>query len=361
MFKNEYDICVSAPGRITLFGEHQDYFGLPVIPAAINLRIYACGKARQDNIFRVILQDTGQVIKLKIGKIYEYSAPREYIKSGFNVIQKEGFTFSRGYDCFIKGYLPISAGLSSSSALTVAWIKFLLSILDIDVSPLDLARLAHKAEVLEFNEPGGMQDHISSSFGYIVYFLPAKNVYVERLNRIPGYFIVVDTLTPKPTLEILSRVKGHVLSAKETLEKSIGKIDLLTIPIDEVNKYAKWSIDFFDELVGILRIRDNTEMAKNEIKKKRIDPHTIGELLQEQHKILRDNLNVSTKKIEKILKIGYKLGALGGKLIGSGGGGCVLIYSIEDIFEELKQKLESIDVNIYNVSLDEGARVEKSH
>ncbi|RLI61153.1 MAG: hypothetical protein DRO67_08315, partial [Candidatus Asgardarchaeum californiense] len=85
---SEYDLCVSAPGRITLFGEHQDYFGLPVMSAAINLRIFVCGTRRNDNYFHITLRDLNQEITLESNKLHLYQKPREYIKSGLNVMYK---------------------------------------------------------------------------------------------------------------------------------------------------------------------------------------------------------------------------------------------------------------------------------
>ena len=51
------EIKVSAPGRICLLGEHQDYFELPVIAAAINLRIHIAGKAKSEVNFKIDLPD----------------------------------------------------------------------------------------------------------------------------------------------------------------------------------------------------------------------------------------------------------------------------------------------------------------
>jgi galactokinase len=46
-------ISVSAPGRACLFGEHQDYLGLPVVPCALDMRMVVSGETRKDGIFRI--------------------------------------------------------------------------------------------------------------------------------------------------------------------------------------------------------------------------------------------------------------------------------------------------------------------
>ncbi|MGQ4913293.1 MAG: mevalonate kinase family protein [Candidatus Asgardarchaeia archaeon] len=355
---SEYDLCVSAPGRITLFGEHQDYFGLPVMSAAINLRIFVCGTRRNDNYFHITLSDLNQEITLESNKLHLYQKPREYIKSGLNVMYKEGYRYKNGYSCIIKGNIPMHSGLSSSSALVVAWIMFLLRVLNVNVSPLTLAKLAHRAEVIEFNEPGGIQDHITSSFGKIVYFEQNNDdIRVFRIGNIPGYFYVVDSHQPKPTLEILARIKQSVFMAKQKLEKLIGPTDFKTLSLDEVNKYCD-RVPYCKELIGILKIRDITQEAISLFRRASFDSLVFARLLNEQQKVLCENLNVSTEKINKIFEKGIDAGALGGKIIGSGGGGCVLIYSMTDISDKLHQELKHLNVSIYNTKFDDGARAE---
>ena len=78
-------LSVSAPGRLCLLGEHQDYFGLPIIAAAINLRITIEGKKRDDDIFSLELPDINKKEKFSIKDKLEYSQERDYLKSVVNV------------------------------------------------------------------------------------------------------------------------------------------------------------------------------------------------------------------------------------------------------------------------------------
>ena len=122
------EIKVSAPGRICLFGEHQDYFGLPVIAAAINLRIHITGRARSDLNFEINLPDIKSLERIDLGSEVAYERKRDYLKSAINVLLREGIIFLQGWNCTVQGTIPINSGTSSSSALVVAWIKFLLEV-----------------------------------------------------------------------------------------------------------------------------------------------------------------------------------------------------------------------------------------
>jgi len=64
-----------------------------------------------------------------------------------------------------------------------------------------------------------------------------------------------------------------------------------------------------------------------ELKKNNPDCSFIGRYLIKHHEILRDELGVSTKKIENMLDAALTAGALGGKITGSGGGGCMFAYA----------------------------------
>jgi len=82
-----------------------------------------------------------------------------------NILRRSGWEVRNGFDCRIRSTIPINAGVYSFSALTVAWLKFLVEAEGVgaDFSPDDLARLAHQAEVVEFGEPGGMMDHFAAA------------------------------------------------------------------------------------------------------------------------------------------------------------------------------------------------------
>ncbi len=95
-------ITTSAPGRICLFGEHQDYLHLPVITAAINLRIHIEGKPVSAREIRIDLPDIGRVERLALPQDktdIPYSSKRDYLRSGFNVARRFGVTVNQGWHC----------------------------------------------------------------------------------------------------------------------------------------------------------------------------------------------------------------------------------------------------------------------
>ena len=164
-------IVVSTPGRICLFGEHQDFLGLPVIAAAIDRRITLEGSPRQDSMIVIDMPDIGRKIEIDLSKPIEYADSRDYLRSCINVLRREGLPLTQGFDCRMTSNIPINAGVSSSSAMIVCWIGFLVEFSGktSDFTQERIARLAHRAEVLEFGEPGGMMDQFSTAMGKVIY------------------------------------------------------------------------------------------------------------------------------------------------------------------------------------------------
>ena len=80
-------------------------------------------------------------------------------------------------------------------------------------------------------------------------------------------------------------------------------------------------------LEATIKNRDILVKSLKELNKESPDPSLIGNYLLDQHKILRDILNVSTSKIDNMLDAALVAGALGGKITGSGGGGCMFAYA----------------------------------
>ena len=352
----------SAPGRVCLFGEHQDYLQLPVIACAISLRIAVEGRQRNDLEVSLDLPDISSNDSFSLDGPLHYTRERDYFRSALNVLRREGMTFSHGLDCSVHGAIPINAGTSSSSALIVAWVKLLARLSDQrrDLSPGECARLAHCAEVVEFNEPGGMMDHCSCAYGGVaaIDFFPSLKVEVLHVSL--GTFVLGDSGDPKDTKRILSRVKDQVLEGSRRLREVHPGFSLHTTTAEAVRRYATELNPRQGELLcGTVRNRDITREARDLLGRKTLDHHRLGSLVNEHQSVLRDTLMISTKKIDAMLEAAMGAGALGGKINGSGGGGCMFVYAPEKA-GQVAEAIERAGGRAYVVTPDSGARIEHS-
>ncbi len=323
-------ICVSAPGRICLFGEHQDFLGLSVIACAINLDIRITGTPRDDTVFAITMPDIDQRDEFDAARRVPYHGRRDYIRSATNVVSRHGVEFTEGYDCTIRGSIPINAGASSSSALTVAWVSFswVTQTDALPPTPEETARLAHLAEVVEFGEPGGMMDHYTSAVGGLLYIDCREPITVERLPAELDGFVLGDSLQPKDTTGVLGKSRSAVEAGLSVLRDGIDDFDFRTTTLEEVEPLLdQMSEEARKRIVANFHNREICREARELLNQTDPDPVRLGELLTEHHRHLRDGIGVSTPKIDRMLDAALDAGALGGKVNGSGGGGTMFAYA----------------------------------
>ncbi len=370
-------VFTSTPSRICLFGEHQDYLGLEVIASAVNLRFYATAEERDDKIIRIRIRDekfhylgaenTGGEYEEKIidlSKPIVYDKQRDYLKSVVNVLLKNGYKLERGYDITMDSEIPIGKGMCSSSTMIIVLIKTLLEMIDSpdkdDVNKIAL--LGFKAEVAEFNEPGGMMDHYTSAIGGLVHLKFNETTEVEKIDTvIPGSFILFDSLERKNTLKVLADAKNPVLAALEDL-KAYGIKSIRDFYHDESRLKL---LDNLDEVkkVKLAGSIDNYRILKKGekmLKDGSFSPEEFGSLIRAHHENLRDALNISTPVIEKILETAYKNGALGGKVNGSGGGGCLYVYARDEDCERILNAVKEIGYPGRIIKQDTGVRLDRT-
>ena len=356
----EEELRVSAPGRICLFGEHQDYFGLSIIAAAINLRISISGTKRKDRTFKINLPDIEDTEEFSVEKELEYTKKRDYLKSSINLLKRKSVNLPAGWDCLIQGTIPINAGSASSSALVVAWIKFLLETAKDERAKMadEIAELGFLAEVAEFREPGGKMDHYASSLGGVISIDFGEKLKVRKLKNPLKEFVLADSLQKKDTTGMLGYIKNHVLQGVADLRKKRKGFSLKSFPIQEVeDDIEKLSPDARRLLKGTLLTRDLAAEGKALFGSDVFDHARFGDLLTSQHEVLRNYLRISTPKIEQMIETALKAGALGAKTNGSGGGGCIFTYAC-DKAESIAEALEKTGAKVYIVRIDDGVRKE---
>jgi galactokinase len=355
------EIFVSAPGRICLFGEHQDYFSLPIIAAAINLRIFIRGKPRNDRFVKIDLPDLGEMEEFSLEKELSYEKERDYLRSAVNILRRKGLRFDSGWECQLHGTIPINAGTSSSSALVIAWTKFLLEAAGNKSLnfPEQIAELGFLTEVAEFHEPGGKMDHYASALGGIVNVSFEDELRVRKLKNPLKRFVLANSLQKKDTTGMLGYIKSHVLEGMRVIREKIEDFDLKR-PLGEREKEEIQLLPRNNSrlLMGTLLTRDFTVEGKDLFEEEEFDHKKFGELLTRQHKVLRDFLQTSTPKIDKMLDAALAAGALGGKLNGSGGGGCMFAYAPEKT-EQVAEAIEKIGAKVHIIHVDEGVRKEE--
>lgn len=292
----------------------------------------------------------------------KYTKERDYFKSAINILRRNGYEFSNGFDVTVNGNIPINSGTSSSSALLVTWIHFLTQMASVKpqetVTQFEIGKYTVDAEVLEFGEPGGMMDQYSTALGNIMYLETHPRPKALSYPVSLGKFVLGDSQEPKDTLGILKHVKFGMLDIIDKIKSIDPSFDLHTFSADEVGKFRnEFTDDQYHLLKGNLSDRDILIEAREMFETNTINKERIGELLNIHQNSLRDAKKVSTPKINRMVEASLKAGALGAKINGSGGGGCMFAYA-PDNAEAVAEAIEKEGGIPYIIEVDQGTRVE---
>ncbi len=322
---------VAAPGRLCLFGEHSDYLGLDVISTAldrhIELRVNPC----QADEITVLYRDLDEKEHFSVEAEAPYLKKRDYVRSAFNVVRRRSPQRISGADITVSGNVPIAAGLSSSSALTVGAVVAFSRLAGLHLSTDDIARAAFQAEVAEFGESGGKQDHFTIAYGGIVHLDLGEDYLVTKLPANLSGLVIGDSREQKEdTVGDLAYLRKTILGEYDKIRASIGGFDPRRTELRKVRALSRRRPTKARLMAqATLRNRDLTARARRLLSEKNPDPKLLGRLINEHHEILRDELHRSTEKIERLIAAAKSSGALGCKVNGSGGGGTMLAYAPE--------------------------------
>lgn len=386
-------ITHSAPGRICLFGEHQDYLGLPVVAMAINLRFLITFMPVNRNDFLLYMPDINEEPVRFDPDSDEIPGPNDFLRGTLQVLKEEGFRFRQKGQIVFRSYIPEKAGCSSSSAMSAAWMRLLLEIGDHPEkekyinNPEQMAYLLYRGEKEKLQGSGGMMDQYACYLGGTLYIYPEadrsadrvgsrENVSfpynVDRIDFDPTGFILIDSGQPKDTQGVLSTLSIRAKEALAAVQKAWPEFELTGTSLAgydafcrrvSVKRYKQEStlaeptekqLQFIREhLINRDLCQDGYRMLKS---KNTLNHEVFGQMLDEEHRILSHTFGISTPKIDSILEECRRIGALGGKINGSGGGGTCFVYCPHSARRQMvKDFLTSENLAHYQVRADSGA------
>ena len=347
-------IKTKAPGRICFFGDHQDYLNLPVIAGTIDRFIEIQGEPNGEEYLQLKLIDFDSIIKINLNETLEILKNGDYLRSSIRVLKRNGIILTKGYDIQIKGNIPIKAGLSSSSALTIAWLRFIAKA----AAPYkkfndeQFARWAYESEVLEFNEAGGLMDQYTISIGGMLYINTTDASY-KRLNASLGNLIVGDSGIEKKTQEILTRLKAGAQKAIEIVKKNDPNFKIQDAKKQDFYALRKnLPFELHPYFYAAIFNHEITKNALLELQEPNYDVIEIANLINAHQEILDKKLNNTPNGMIHMMNAAKNAGAKATKIVGSGGGGCFLAMTdSQDEGKVIDAILDAGAVNAFPVNL----------
>jgi len=304
------EVVASAPAKIILFGEHFVVHGEPAIVIAIDRRAYAKAKRRDDN--RLHLRSAnlnlagyfeGEIFRLESGDQKEAKPKFESVRLAVDKVRQMCHE-NTGIDLEINSTVPVGAGLGSSAAVVAASAAAVGALLDVKMSKEDIFRITYEAEKLVHGTPSGIDPAISTFGGAIVFQMDTGFKPLEFKTDIP--LVVGDTGVERST----------------------------RVQVEKVRNLAEEYPQIFEPMKKAAR--EIVLRAMNALQER--DLEVLGQLMNMNHALLY-GLGVSDESLEWLTNAARKGGALGAKLTGAGGGGCMVALARD---EKLQQVLEAI-------------------
>ena len=362
----------SAAGRLNLIGEHVDYCGGRVLPAALGLRCDVYGKKRGGNTVRLAFRGIEEIVELDVDKLDKYKHLKigNYQAGVAYFLRQKGVKISACdlyYDCSV----PFGSGLSSSAAIEVATAVALCEYAGVAYDKVELARLAQKAENEYVGVNCGIMDQFAAAMGKKDHaiLLDCATLEYEYLPLRLGEYCLVVANCNKPHNLVESKYNVRRQETETALQ--------LVQKIKPVSCLAELSMEEFAEvkyaLSGVVAKRAEhvvTECARVReaaAALKAGDLERLGQLLNESHYSLRDLYEVTGKELDTLTDLARKeLDCLGSRMIGAGFGGCTISIVKKSAVEGFIRRVGSAyaqaigyKASFYTPSIEDGITVEK--
>jgi len=289
-------------GKAILFNEHFVVYGVPAIVSAIGK--YTIAKVESINKTGWKLNDNRKATpNYKEEKI-------EQQKDSINrILKKMNIDLSKnGLEITLDGTLYCASGIGASAASCVAIARALSDHFDLNLSDEEINEIAYGGEKGYHGTPSGI-DNTASTFGGLIWF--------ER-----GDSNVVDKISPPNPIEI---VMGNT-----------GKVANTTAAVAGVRERKEKNPEKYKEIFD--RAENIAYLARNALLNE--DHRELGKLMNENHKLLQQ-IEVSSKELDFLVKLARDQGAIGAKLTGGGlGGNIIALTPGKELQEDVANAIE---------------------
>jgi len=298
-------VTSSAPGKVYLFGEHAVVYGEPAVPCAIERRARVTAEEIDEGL--VVHADDLQLDGFTVEYVGDDTATPDvdaenslveaatgYVNEAVAQVREAADAPDTGFEIWIESDIPLGAGLGSSAAVACAAIDAGCRELGVDLPAEEVADRAYQVERAVQDGEASRADTFCSAMG------GAVRVEGDDCRRVEG-------------VDALPFVIGYDGGAGDT-----GK---LVSGVRELRDRYGFAADTVETIGDIVR-EGETVLGTG-------DTETLGELMDFNHGLLAA-LGVSSRSLDTMVWAARDAGAVGAKLTGAGGGGCIVALDETD-------------------------------
>jgi mevalonate kinase len=309
-----------APGKIILSGEQFVVLGAPAVAMAVNLyskiNVSPSQSGRIEVTADIPLRLVGDADKGSLAR--ENQVLLEPLRLAASATLDHLASKERSIQVDANCEIPIGAGLGSSASTTVATISAVAKSAGTRLDRPAIFKLAFIPENYLHGHPSGV-DQATCTYGGFIQFRKPSRIKAIKVKR-PPLILVCDSGVHRSTKTLVGSV----------VKRSQKQTDRFQTHLEEITALSN----------GVVKA------LKDE------DDDGLGSLMNRNHELLRQ-IGVSTPRLDMLVAGARKAGALGAKLTGAGGGGCIIAVCVDKKSQSsIAKELRKQGGTIYNVSLD---------
>ncbi len=361
-FARPPELLASAPGRVNLIGEHTDHQDGFVLPLAIEHRTWIAYTPNGGRRAQVVAADLNKESEIDLDRLEQ--RPRNwsnYLVGVAYVMQKAGLPLE-GWDGVIASDVPRGAGLSSSAALEIAASLAFLNSPTWDATAL--AKIGQEAENEWVGVSSGIMDQLVSAAAEAgaALFIDCRTL-ATRPVVLPGAatVVVMDTSTRRG---LLGSGYDDRRRACERVAATFHAKVLRDVSWEQLHAGAEaMTEEDFRRARHVISENDRVIQAIEHA----TDPETLGRLIDESHRSLQHDFEVSTPELDTMAEIARAVpGCFGARMTGGGFGGAAIALietpAIDRFVDQVSKKYQAqtgLTPTLFATSPSQGATREE--
>lgn len=349
IFGAEADHTFFSPGRINLIGEHTDYNGGHVFPAAISLGTYGVARKRDDNLLRFYsanFEDKGIIeVPLEDLRFEKEHNWTNYPKGVLHFLQKAGHVIDKGMDVYVFGNIPNGSGLSSSASLELLTGIIAERLFDLKLERLDLVKIGKQTENEFIGVNSGIMDQFAIGMGadQRAIYLDTNTLEYELVPLDLKDNVVVIMNTNKRRELADSKYNERRAECEKAVEELKQKLSIATL--GELNE---WDFDEYSYLIQdenrLKRARhavlENQRTLQAQATLQAGNLEKFGRLMNASHVSLEHDYEVTGLELDTLAHTAWEQeGVLGARMTGAGFGGCAIALVRKDAVEAFQKNV----------------------
>ncbi|HEL2054454.1 TPA: galactokinase [Streptococcus suis] len=349
VFGQEADATFFSPGRINLIGEHTDYNGGHVFPAAITLGTYGAARKRDDQVLRFYsanFEELG-IIEVDLNNLVFDKADNwtNYAKGVLKFLQVAGHAIDTGMEVFVYGNIPNGSGLSSSASLELLIGIIAEELYGLELTRLDLVKIGKQTENHFIGVNSGIMDQFAIGMGadQRAIYLDTNSLEYELVPLDLGDHVIVIMNTNKRRELADSKYNER----RAECEKAVEELNTV-LTIQTLGELDEWTFDQYSYLIKdenrIKRARhavlenQRTLQARKALEEG--DLATFGRLVNASHVSLEHDYEVTGLELDTLAHTAWEQeGVLGARMTGAGFGGCGIAIVHKDKVEAFTENV----------------------